>query len=814
MKAHIYLCFFILLATNITQAQFQLKGKVVDAETKESLAFANITFNNIDNRGVISDIDGNFKYNSENPISIIKVTYLGYQDAVVEVNSSKNIIVQLQPSLENLDEVLITNGENPALKIIRKVIANRDGNNPLKKGGFQYTSYSKSIIDSKDLQRESDSLRNSYLEKIEKGQLDINSDTLDGFDRSLIKEGPFHIAILESVTEKKFLPPDLSEERVIGSRVSGLKNAYLAMLATELQPFGFYEDNITLLDLNFLNPIAKGSIKRYDYVLEDETYRGNDTIFNISFQPKPDANVDGLKGFMYINSNGHAIQNIVAEPAESLTTNLKIQQKYNRLNEKDWFPEQLNFKIELKESDIFIDGKTYLKDIEFIDTLERKDFSEVELKYQEDATNKDESFWSRYRIDSLSQKEETTYKVIDSVGEELKFDKALSVINSLSSGNIPWGKVNIKLNRFFGYNKFEGLRLGGGLETNEKLFKNFSVGGYFAYGFKDDNWKFGANARYDINKSDDFNIEFNYTNDVREIGSSSLQRQRFSIYGSPRAFIASTMDIVEQYQFKLSRRDFKYLTWSAALRNEWVRPQYNYFFSDNTQLVTNYRNTEAILNLKYAHRERIVETPFRRISLGTKYPVFELRYAKGFDSFLEGSFNYQKVEASIHQSFFTKYLGKTRYHLQAGYLDGNVPIGLLFTGEGSYDKDIPIVMYDRFQTMFPYEFLSDRYVNLFLTHDLGSLLFKTKKFSPGVILHHNMGWGDLSNQPSHNFEFNTKDQIFIESGLELTNILNLKSLGSDMGIGIGGFYRYGFYSLEDSADNFVYKINFTFSLRE
>lgn len=799
---------------NISQAQYLIKGKVIDAETKEPLAFANITFNEITNQGIISDIDGYFNYDSQNPIRTISVSYLGYQDKTVQINSKDHQLIELKPALENLEEVVITNGENPALRIIRKVIANKEKNNPLKKGGFQYTSYSKSIIDSKAFQKEVDSIRTAYLDMIEKGELDLDNDTIDNIERTIVKKGTFHIAILESVTERKFLPPDLSEEKVIASRVSGLKDAYLTMLATELQPFGFYEDNISLLDMNFLNPIAKGSIKRYDYFLEDEILRGNDTIFNISFQPKQEANIDGLKGFMYINADGYAIQNIVAEPHENLITTLKIQQKYSRINEQDWFPEQLNFKIELSDTDIFIDGKTYLKEIKLIDTLRRRDFSEVELKYKDDATGKGELFWKTYRIDSLSQKEQLTYRVIDSIGEELKFDKALNVINSVSTGDIPWGVVNIKLNRFLDYNKFEGIRLGSGLETNEKLFKNFSVGGYFAYGFKDENWKFGAHARYDINKSDDFSIEASYSNDVREIGTSSLQNLRFSIQGNPRSLIASTMDIVEQYQFQINRRDFKYLTWSAALRNEWIRPQYNDVFLNNTQLVNNYRNTEAILNLRYAHRERIVETPLRRVSLGTKYPVFNLRYVKGFDSFLEGTFDYQKVEASVHQSFFSKYLGRTHYHLQAGYIEGDVPIGLLFTGEGSYDKKFPVVMNNRFQTMFPYEFLSDRYAHLFLSHDIGSLLFKTKDFSPGVILHHNMGWGDLSNPSAHDFQFSVKNEIFIESGLELTNLLKFESLGTNMGIGVGGFYRYGFYTLDKSSENFVYKLNVTFSLRQ
>ena len=802
--------FFIFNA----DAQNLIKGKVIDAETRESLAFANITFNGIKNKGLISDIDGNFKFIRRPSIKSIEVSYLGYENKTVKISSNESVEVALQPSLERLDEVLITNTEDPALRVVRKVIANSKQNNPLGKGGFKYTSYSKSIIDSKRFQQRSDSIRNAYLKMIENGKLQMDSDTISDFERTIVEKGTFHIAVLESVTIRKFLPPDLSEERVIASRVSGLKNAYLSMLATELQPFGFYKDNISLLDINFLNPIAKGSMKRYDYFLEKEIMKDNDTIFNISFQPKQTANIDGLKGFMYVNSDGYAIQNIVAEPAEELVTTLKVQQRYTQINDEDWFPKQLNFTIELKETDLSIDGKTYLKNIKFIDKLKRKDFSEVALKYEEDAAEKKKDFWDDYRIDSLSKKEQVTYHVIDSIGEELKFDKALGVINSLSTGNIPWGAFNLKLNRFMDYNKFEGFRLGAGFETNEKLFDQLNFGGYFAYGFKDHNWKFSGHARYNIKKRDDFSIAVRYSNDVREVGNSSLQNTTTSIKGNTRSLIASKMDIVEQYQLQVQRRDLKYLSWTAALRNEWVRPQYNDIFSPNSQMIDDYRNTEAIISLRYAHREQIVETPLRRFSLGSKYPIFNIRYVKGLDSFLKGSLDFHKIEANIHQSFYTKYLGRTRYHLQAGHIDGDVPFGLLFTGEGSYDKDFPVVMYDHFQTMFPYEFVSNSYIDLFLTHDLGSLLFKTEDFSPGVVLHHNMGLGNLTDLSAQGMQFNTKENLFIESGLELTNLLKLDAFGVNMGYGIGGFYRYGFYSLDKRSDNFVYKFNFSFSLRE
>lgn len=796
----------------LAHSQYTISGKIVDAATQETLAFANITFNNQPTKGTISDIDGKFSYTSEQPINLIEVSYLGYEKLRFQVTSQTTVILALEASDENLEEIIVSNAENPALRIIRLATKNRDQNNPLKKGGFQYTSYNRSIVDREGRQQKADSLRTLYLGQLEKGELNLENDSLNEYEKLIIKEGNFNIMLLESVTQRKFLPPDLSEENVIATRVSGFESPYFAMLATEIQPFGFYENTIDFLDLHFLNPIAPGSIKRYNYFLENEILRENDTLFQISFQPKKSANIDGLKGFMYIHSKGYAIQNIVAEPNDEMLVHLKIEQKYNLLENEQWFPEQLNFELMLNQG-VFIHGKSYISDVKFLDSLRKRDFSEVQLKYEKEAPYRSEEFWNKYRIEKLSELDKNTYKVVDSIGKELKMEKVLDVASKIGEGYIPWGVFNIPFNRFFGYNKFEGIRLGAGLETNEKLIKNLQLGGYVAYGFRDKNWKYGGHIHYDLNRNQDMFLKLQYSQDVREIGQSSLPRnQGFSLNGDARSLIASEMDWVEQFQVEFSRRDFKYLKWNVALRNEQVQPQYDYLFIQNEGFVTDFTNTEAILHLRYAHRERIVETPFNRVSLGTSYPVFNLRYVRGLDSFLDGDFAFHKLEASINQQFFTKNFGKTKYRLQAGYLDGEVPLGLLFTGEGSKDNDFPVVMYDQFQTMLPYEFLSDQYVHVFLTHDIGSLLFKTKDVSPGIVLHHNMGWGDLTNSLAHSWNFQTLDKVFVESGIELTQLVKVNYLDAAyLGFGVGAFYRYGNYSLAKNSDNFALKINTTIS---
>jgi hypothetical protein len=120
-----------------------------------------------------------------------------------------------------------------------------------------------------------------------------------------------------------------------------------------------------------------------------------------------------------------------------------------------------------------------------------------------------------------------------------------------------------------------------------------------------------------------------------------------------------------------------------------------------------------------------------------------------------------------------------------------------------------------FQTAAPYEFLSDKYANLFTVHNFGRLINNKGKIQPDILFHNNFGIGNLSNATNHQFiEFSIKEELFLETGLELQNLLKLPWMNIGyMGIGIGGFYRYGFHRFEKSNDNFALKFSAGFTFK-
>ena len=785
---------FGLVTFNGAYSQYKIEGKVIDALSKEPLAFANLAFNNNDRLGTATDIDGKFVFSTVEPIISIRCTYVGYQHQSFTLQpGSKIITISLTPSEDLLDEVVVMPSENPAHRIMRKVISNKDINNPENIPTFQYKSYNKVVF---DVRTEGDTKKDSVNRKIKEG----------------LKGG--HIFMMESVSERKFIAPDISEEVVIGTKVSGFQNPTFASLATDFQPFSFYKDNIKLFDIQYLNPVSKGSLNKYNFRLEDTIFQKQDTVYIIAFEPKKNKNIEGLTGVLYINTNKYAVQNVIATPFEKGKIDIRIQQQYALADNQYWFPEQLNFAFIIPEYQMIVEGKSYISEVATNIALRKKDFALEAVRLDATAAKKDSLFWEGFRIEKLSKTEQITYDVIDSIGRVAKFDKLLSVLEKLPQYKIPVGIFDIDLSKTIVYNKYEGYRLGLGLYTNEKLFENFSIGGFAGYGLRDYQWKYGGEMIYTLSKKNEITIGAKYQNNLIETGGYGLNYSGQNILNF-RNFIAFQMDQIEQANVNVGFRALRYLQSKVSFEKTSTTSTYLYEFTSNGTTFTQYNTTAVRWDLRFAYKERIVHSMNQRISTGSKYPVFFLSYSRGLKGVFESDFEYNKVEARLEQSFFSKNLGTSKYRLEAGYIDTSLPYGLLFTGEGSNNSDYPYIMPNYFQTLKPYEFLSDRYANLFLSHNFGGLLFKAGKFQPSVSLHQNMGWGDLSQPENHQLiNFTTKEKVFMESGLQLDNLVKFNYM--DVGyFGIGGavYYRYGAYQNPDFNDNIALRLTFTYSIK-
>ncbi len=797
------LTIFLLTFSFLSQAQYSIEGKVLDASGKQALAFVNIGIVGTQ-QATSSDIDGKFKLSSSEPILGIVFTYVGYESYKYTLGDEKEIIVKMQKKSFDLNTVTIRPGENPAHRIIKLASKNRDKNNPDKIQSYTCNIYSKTywdlVYNTDEVKDKKDSLKTDSL----KSRLRLFSENS-------------HLLMMEDVKERKFLYPENLNEKVVANKVSGFKNPSFTLSSSDLQPFSFYEDYFPILGKDYLNPIAGGSTSKYLFTLEDTLFVGSDSVYIISYRPFKGKNFEALEGVLYINTNGYAIQNVIATPYEKGLVDLKIQQQYKFIESRQWFPEQLNYELYYKKYPtkyvgMKLIGKSYIADVKLNPDLKKKDFDFETLVIEPDAAKKDKSYWESHRIDTLDSREAKTYKVIDSLGKKEHFDRVLKVFEGLTTLQIPISFISIDLSRIIGFNDYEVIRGGIGLHTNDRLTRWANVGGYIAYGYSDSITKFGFDAKVFLKKgSKDYYVKALYSKDIAEPGRTQYF---YTKYNFNRMQMTSRMDYLEQKEISFNSRIFNYLTTNIAYNESFRIPKYNYMFlpvrDDSTFTSIDFHSSEIRVKGKYAYKEKLIQSFGQLVSDGTDYPVIYFAYTKGLDlNTSSAKYDYSKGSIGIEKTFLIKNLGRTKLLLEGGYMQGNVPYPYLFNGNGSNSKGNYLYVENTFQTMGLYEFVSDRYVNLFFSHNFGSLLFKQPKFQPQLVIFSNVGFGSLQHreQQSH-LGFKTMEKGFYESGLLINNVVRVNYYNIVyLGLGGGAFMRYGAYADVQTEKNIVYKLS-------
>ncbi|HOE05828.1 MAG TPA: DUF5686 family protein [Bacteroidales bacterium] len=815
--------------------QNYLKGKITDKSTGEALAFVNIVYNNRQ-QGTTTDLDGIFSIESREPIRYLIISYIGYiKDTIPgsEIAGKNFLNITLETSAETLDEVTVLPGINPAHRIIELVIGNRDINNPEKSTAFSYTSYNKlyATFDITSLPVVDTSTRLADTLILKTGAADTLPDsTVNSLYQAKQIADSLFFFLMESVSERKFSPPDHNKEVVIANRMSGLKNPLFFMLATQMQSFSFYTDLISVYDKKYLSPVSRGSTDKYFFQIEDTIFTENlDTVFVISFRPRKGKNFEGLKGVLYINSNRYAIQNVLAEPCQqSDVINISIQQKYEFIGKKQWFPVQLNTNFSFPTMTVSIDnfsmpllgiGKSYISNIVLDPEFDKDSFDHIVISSEKNINNKPEEFWNKYRPDSLDFREKNTYHLLDSIGDAENLDEKVAFLEVLATGHIPLGFISFDLNRIMWYNRYEGYRLGLGIKTNDKVLSWASVGGYGAYGFRDKTFKYGGQLEFFPHKASALLIGFYYAKDV-----AIADYYRFpwsnSFIGTEayNDLLVTEIDPIESYSACIEFRMLRYLktriyfshtdkTILSDQRYFWggfPQDTYGIPITDFVPDILTY--TEAGVSGKLALKETFLQTPRgNTLSLGTNYPVLWFNLGVGIPLPHDNVSSYLKFQARISKKITTARFGETSVTITGGWASEHTPYSLLYKGPGTAGW---LDVANTFNTMGVNEFISNRFVHLFLKHDFGSLLFRTKKWRPEIVLLTNLGWSDytitgfLDPGTVHGY-----NKMYYESGLQINYMLRAMFIG----YGFGVYYRYGAYYLPETIDNFAFKLTLTYS---
>ena len=784
--------------------EYRVSGRVSDSATAQPLAFVNIVIND-GRQGGVTDIDGRYNLVSHEPVRSLRFSYVGYRPLLLSPVKEKAQVKLVSLGFE-LSEVLIAAGENPAHRIIRNAVANRKINDPENIPYYTYTSYDKMYFTAA-----ADSLRRDNDLPADSSELRL----LEFIERQ-------HLFLMESVAEHQYIAPGRSKDRVIATRVSGLKDPLFVFLISSMQSNSFYGELIDIAGSNYINPVSRGSEQRYFFSLQDTIYSETpgDTTFVIACKPRPDRNFDGLKGLLYISNNGWAIRNVIAEPARpDEKMGIRIRQMYEFLDGRYWFPVQLETEITFNNLNMNRSrpvgiGKSYRRDIVFDTVLSRREVGNIAVELTPDAAERDETFWFYHRGDSLSLKERYTYQTIDSIGRVHRFDQKAKGFASLVSGRLPLGCFELDLNRLVRYSKYEGFYAGIGLFTGNRLSRIVQAGGYWGYGFGDQQAKYGGEISFRLQRHGNMMLNLSYTNDLEESAGTTF----FDDNNQPlnalnyRRFYIDRMELTERYRAMLDFRLLRYIRMGAGISREYKRPGFGYAFDRGTDgigvLTTDHTYGKIITGLRFAWGEKFIRDKDSQLSLGTAYPILWLQYTAGREGFLGGQFDFNRLDLRMKWSFYTRFIGNTVVWLAASYIDQAVPCSEMVNGRGSSGNGFSLFSPVSFSTMKPGEFLNDRFGAVFITHNFGKLLFRSGYFEPEPALIFNAGIGNLDHPEKHRYaQFRTMEKGYAEAGFALNNIIK----SSFSGIGIAVLYRGGAYSYDRPGKNIMGRLTLNYS---
>ena len=410
--------------------------------------------------------------------------------------------------------------------------------------------------------------------------------------------------------------------------------------------------------------------------------------------------------------------------------------------------------------------------------------------------------------DSVAVDRSDIYHYIDSVMHIDQYAEIKRRQESLLSGEIPIGWFSLDVSKLKRYNRFEGVYLGVGGHTNDKLSRSVSLGGFVGYGFKDKKTKQGFDISIWPDKFKHLTFSAMYSYDTQEGGGSQFFDDKSEILdpSSFRSFYVDMMNYEERVRFSVSLKQNNTIFY-GAFQQHIINPGYDILNGVKVLVPPQYYNVSGfIAGIRWAPGNSLNPVQGETDSKCFLNPVLWLQLTRGIPGMRKGNYNYNRFEGKLHIVHNASHLGRSSFLLTGNVLEGKAPYFEYFNGRGTYGN-FGLYASGSFVTMHPNEFLNDRSFGLFFTHIFGNLFPHTEIFNPCPALVFNYGWGKMNTSPSYFFLPVTDMHLgYVEAGVQINNLLDLKVYG----VGLGAFYRMGAYSNSTVRENLVFKIVISF----
>ena len=743
---------FLLLGCCISVSAQNIQGVVTDSLTNEPIPYLSVFY---EGKGVgsITDNDGNYKVETRKGWNKLTFSAVGYVTKVVNIipGVTKNLNVRMRPDDIMLDEVVVkpkrekySRKNNPAVELMKKVIAHKKNNKLSENDYYQYNKYQKITMSLNDVTPEM--LEKGMYKKMPflKDQIELCEET----NKFILP-----ISVDETASQKIYRKHPKSEKTIIkGMSSTGVNELFATgdMLSTVLKDVftdvNIYDNDIRLLQYPFISPISSSdAISFYKFYIMDTTFVDKDKCFHLTFVPNNSQDF-GFTGHLYVLADSSytvkkCTMNLPKKSGVNFVDNMDIIQEFEQLPNGEWVLKTDDMIVEMTLMKIMqgfqIRRTTRYSDYAF-DELPQQLFKRKGAEIKEaDAMMRGDDFWNQYRPVPLTQTESSMDMLVKRLEQMPGFKYVIFVLKAFIENFVETGtkdnpsKVDIgPVNTMISNNYIDGLRLRMSAQTTANLNPHLFLKGYYAYGFKDHRSKYMGEVEYSFNKKEylprEFpknSITFSYQYDVMSPTDKFLKTDKDNVFVSFKTSTVDQMSYVRNIALKYENETQFGLKTTVEVKHSTDEPTGGLAYitnDDQKTLVPEIQTMEASLAFRYAPGETFVNTKQRRIPVSFDAPVFTLSHTTGFKGVLGGEYNFNLTEVGLYKRFWFSSWGKIDMFVKGGAQWDKVPFPLLIMPAANLSY---ILQRETFNLINNMEFLNDRYASLDVSWDLNGKIF-------------------------------------------------------------------------------------------
>lgn len=814
------------------QTESMLTGIVTDAATGDTIYYPSVSYKG-HHIAVSGTAKGEYSIVRKEGF-VLTFSAVGYAPVQVVVKSStpKILNIKLKSDTRQLAEVVVrqkrgkySRKDNPAVELMRRVIAAKKRTRLENHDFFQYTKYQKITLAMNDI----------TPTQIDSGFIGKRRWMLDQ-----VEHCPYNnklilpVSVDETVTQHIYRKQPKTERDIIkGQSSTGINQLIQTgdimdiMLKDVFTDVNIYDNDVRLLRHHFTSPIGNSAISFYRYYIEDTLYVGKDLCYHLQFTPNNGQDI-GFRGELYIvaDSTLHVKRCNLTLPIQSgvnFVQNLQVRQEFAQLENGEWALSEDDMIAEIEVNDLLqkaiVIRTTRLNNYAF-DELPAKLFKgSGREKREADAMMRDEAFWKKYRAVELSKSESSMDEFVHRVEQMKGYKYIIFGLKALIENFVETGgkdhpsKVDIgPVNTMFTRNFIDGFRTRISAQTTANLSRHWFLAGYMARGWGSKKNYYSGEITYSFNRKEylprEFpkrTVSFKSTYDIMSPSDKFLRTDKDNVFTALKWAKVDAMMFYNRQQLTLEREEEWGMKTTLSLRTEENEAAGSLFFeklsnffppiifpdTDVSSLLHNgkIRTTELLFELEIAPGRTFINTKQRRIAINLEAPVITLSHAVGLNGVLGGQYRYNFSEVGLFKRFWLRSWGKFDVQLRAGAQWDKVPFPLLIMPAANLSY---IVQKGSFNLINNMEFLNDRYASVDLAWDMNGKIFNRipllKKLKWREYIGFKGLWGSLTDK-NNPFLFQNIGDATLMYFPEGSHVMNPKRPYMELILGVHNIFK-------------------------